>query len=137
VTLITTSNDKRRNAPPPVSLASGDVLLQAAQAIKQHKLDHAHTLLQTVIRAGGDNPAGASEQAEAWFLASYLAPTVEARVAALEHALKFNPGHALARQAVARAREADLAFRELRLPGWTPNVAALLTMDAAPLPDKG
>lgn len=136
MSLITTSNDKRKTTLTPVSPAS-DVLLQAAQAIKQHQLDRAQGLLQTVIRAGGDDPIAAREQAEAWFLASYLAPTVAARIAALDYALKFNPGHGLARQAAMRAREADAAFRDLRSPGWTPNVAALLTMKAAPLPDKG
>jgi hypothetical protein len=95
------------------------LLTQAAAAIKANQRQQAHDLVKQAIQLNPDN-------ADAWFIASYLAQTVEERIAALELALRLNPQHDLAQQAFAQAQPTTTLFADLRSPEWSPDVSSLL-----------
>jgi len=96
-----------------------DLLTQAADELKRGDKATAQTLIKQALHNEPDN-------ADAWFLASFLTQVPEERRAVLEQAVKYNPTHEVARQALARATAADTSFSDLTVPTWMPDLTDLL-----------
>lgn len=83
-------------------------LHDAYTLIQSGKYEEAQTMLDTILR---DEPSNVG----AWYLASYLAESVEDRMARLRRVLELDPNHAHAREALAAA-ERDPFSASLLLP---------------------
>ncbi len=75
-----------------------DLILRATQLLKAGEdSDEARRLVTRALEVDPSNPDG-------WYLQGFLAPNVDARVAALKHALALRPSHLGARLALARLK---------------------------------
>jgi tetratricopeptide (TPR) repeat protein len=71
------------------------------------------------------------EDAEAWFMAHFLTQVPEKRRAVLEQAVKYDPTHKAAKQALVHAKAADTSFGDLTAPTWTPDMRDLIATAVA------
>ncbi|MBX3081048.1 MAG: hypothetical protein KF716_05395 [Anaerolineae bacterium] len=96
-----------------------DLLTQAAAELKRGSKATAESLIKQALHNDPHN-------ADAWFLASFLTQVPEERRAVLEQAVKYNPTHEVARQALIRTTAADTSFSDLNAPSWMPDLTDLL-----------
>ena len=95
------------------------LLAQAADDLKRGDKQAAADVIRQALHIDPQN-------ADAWFLASYLSQVPEERRAVLEQAMKCNPTHAVAQQALTRVNETETMFSELKAAEWRPDLTDVL-----------